>query len=134
SDCCVRSRRVQCFPTSRAGAGPAMTSSAWQINDPKNTKKNTMKNTIRIPGLRLVALLFAATSLASLAAPPHTGIQGHAALYISYGTPVEVEPGVWVGIGDVMMPVTTSFGVLSAQSGHEVGRFSTDATGAITVS
>ena len=35
--------------------------------------------------------------------------------------------------GDVMMPVATSFTVLSAHSGREVGRFSTDTDGAYTI-
>lgn len=93
-----------------------------------------MRKTIQILGLGLATLWFATTSPALLAAPPDTGIQGQAALYISYGTPVEVAPGVWVGVGDVMLPVATSFSVLSAHSGHEVGRFSADASGAFTLS
>ena len=93
-----------------------------------------MKKKIQVIGLALAAFLFATASPALLAAPPGTGIQGRAALYISYGTPVEVEPGVWVGVGDLMLPVATSFRVLSAHSGHEVGRFSADANGAFTVS
>ncbi|HEX4263450.1 MAG TPA: hypothetical protein VH597_03850 [Verrucomicrobiae bacterium] len=84
--------------------------------------------------LALAALLFAATSPALLAAPPNAGIQGRAALYISYGKPVEVAPGVWVGVGDLMLPVATSFNILSARSGHKVGHFSVDASGAFTVS
>jgi hypothetical protein len=93
-----------------------------------------MKKAIQILRLGLAALLLATTSPALLAAPPDTGIQGRAALYISYGTPVEVEPGVWLGVGDVMLPVAASFRVLSAPSGHEVGRYSADADGAFTVS
>jgi hypothetical protein len=82
----------------------------------------------------LAAFLLAATSPALLAAPPSTGIQGQAALYISYDVPIEVEPGIWVGVGDVQLPVATSFSVLSARSGHEVGRFTADANGAFTLS
>jgi hypothetical protein len=93
-----------------------------------------MKQQYRIVRIALAAILFATTASALLAAPPDTGIQGQAVLYISYGTPVEVEPGVWLSVGDVMFPVSTSFGVLSAHSGHAVGRFSTDAGGAFTVS
>jgi hypothetical protein len=100
----------------------------------KTRKKNTMKTINQTLKLGLAALLFAMTSSTLQAAPPHTGIQGRAALYISYGTPVEIEPGVWLGVGDVMLPVATSFRVLSAHSGHEVGRFSADADGAFTVS
>ncbi len=82
--------------------------------------------------LTIILLTLIASSL--LATPRDTGIRGQACLYISYGTPVEIEPGVWVGVGDVMMPVTTSFAVLSAHSRREMGRFSTDASGAFTVS
>jgi len=92
------------------------------------------KKIIQTLRLGLAAVLLATTAPALLAAPPNTGIQGRAALYISYGTPVEVEPGVWLGVGDVMLPVATSFTVLSAHSGHEVGHFTTDANGAFTVS
>jgi hypothetical protein len=102
---------------------------------PQSTRMvNVMKPTLQLLRLGLAALLFATTSPLLLAAPPNTGIQGQAALYISYGTPTEVEPGVWVGVGDVMLPVTTSFRVLSAHCKREVGRFSTDASGAFTVS
>src|SRR5262245_20658401 len=95
---------------------------------------NSMKKTVRKVIIAVVALLLVAISPAALAAPAHTGIQGRAALYISYGTPVEVEPGFWLGVGDVMLPVATSFSVLSAHSGHQVGRFSTDAEGAFSIS
>jgi hypothetical protein len=93
-----------------------------------------MKKKIHIFRLSLAALLFAAASPALRAAPPDTGLQGRSALYISYGRPVEVEPGLWVGVGDVMLPVATTFRVLSAHSGHEVGRFAVDGDGAFTVS
>jgi hypothetical protein len=93
-----------------------------------------MKKTIQILRLALAALLLAATSETLRAAPPNTGIQGRGALYISYGTPVEVEPGYWLTVGDVMMPVATSFTILSAHTGHVIGHFSTDADGAFTVS
>src|SRR5436309_7909516 len=97
-------------------------------------KENTMKATNQILRLGLTALWFAMTSPTLLAAPADTGLNGQAALYVSYGTPIEVDPGVWLSVGDVMLPVATSFSVLSARSGHEVGRFSTDADGAFTVS
>ena len=93
-----------------------------------------MKKKIQILGLALAALLFTTPTPVLQAAPADTGIQGRSALYISYGTPVEVEPGLWVGVGDVMLPVATSFRVLSAHSGHEVGRFSVDVEGDFTVS
>ncbi len=92
-----------------------------------------MKMIIQMLRLGLAGLLFTTTSPTLLAAPRDTGIQGQAVLYISYGTPMEIEPGVWVGVGDVMLPVAASFSVLSAHSGHEVGRFSTDGSGTFTV-
>ena len=93
-----------------------------------------MKKTIQIMRLAVVTLLFATAPVVLEAAPPGAGIQGRAALYISYGRPVEIEPGLWLSPGDVMMPVATSFTVLSAHSGREVGRFSTDTDGAFSIS
>ena len=97
-----------------------------------------MKQTIQTLKLGLAAFLFAMTSSMLLAAPPNTGIKGQAVLYISYGTPVEEEPGVWFGVGDVQLPVVTSFSILTAppgqKGGHLVGHFTTDAAGAFTVS
>jgi hypothetical protein len=93
-----------------------------------------MNQTLQKLRLGLAALVFATTSLALHAAPPGTGIQAQAALYISYGTPIEVEPGVWVSVGDVMLPVATSFSVLHAPSGQPLGRFSTAADGVVAVS
>src|SRR5678815_5135193 len=58
---------------------------------------------------------------ATLAAPPRTGVQGQAFFYISLGIPVEIEPGVWVGIPDVQMPVSTSFTIVAAPSGRSLG-------------
>lgn len=92
-----------------------------------------MKHTTQILRFVLAAFLLALAAPTSFAAPPNTGIQGRAALYISYGTPIEEAPGVWVGVGDVMMTVATSFTVLSAHSHHEIGHFSTDAEGNINV-
>ena len=93
-----------------------------------------MKKIVPVIRLTLTTLFFATSSIALLAAPPQTGIEGQAALYISYGTPIEIEPGLWVSVGDVMLPAVTSFSVLSAHSGHEVGRFSTEADGAFSIS
>jgi hypothetical protein len=92
-----------------------------------------MKRSIQILRLALAALLFATTSPALLAAPPNTGIQGKAALYVSSGKPVEIAPGLWADAGDLMFPVATSFNILSARSGHKVGHFTVDASGAFTV-
>jgi hypothetical protein len=93
-----------------------------------------MKHTIQILRLGLAAFLFATSSPALLAGPRDTGIEGQATLYISYGTPIEVEPGIWLGVGDVQLPVATSFSVLAAHSGHLVGRFTTDVNGVFAVS
>jgi hypothetical protein len=69
----------------------------------------------------------------SFAGPRHTGIQGQAFLYISYGWS-EIAPGVWVGPGDIQMPVATTFVVLSSNTGREITRVTTDAGGFFTVS
>jgi hypothetical protein len=109
----------------------------------KTRKKNTMKTINQTLRFGLAALLFAMTSSTLQAAPPHSGIQGHAVLYIAYGTPVEEEPGVWFSVGDIEMPVATSFSIFAAPSGHErfghklgrcFGHFQTDASGAFTIS
>ena len=84
--------------------------------------------------LGLAALLFAMISPALLAAPASGGIHGRAALYISYGTPVQEESGVWLSPGDLMLPTASSFSVLSARSGHKIGTFSADANGTFTIS
>lgn len=93
-----------------------------------------MKQTAQILRLGLAVLLFAMTSPVLLAAPPKSGIQGRAALYISYGTPVQEAPGIWATVGDLMGPTATSFSILSARSGHKIGDFSVDASGSFTVS
>jgi hypothetical protein len=83
--------------------------------------------------LAFAALFLATTASTSLASPPDTGIQGTSQLYISYGVPTEVEPGVFISPGDVMFPVSTSFTVLSAHSNREVGRFTTGTDGAFSL-
>jgi len=67
------------------------------------------------------------------AGPPQRGIRGQAVVYYP-GSFVEVEPGVWLGHGGFQLPVRTSFTVLSAHSGRQLGRFSTDPGGAFEVS
>lgn len=93
-----------------------------------------MKRTAHILRLGLAALLFAMTSTALLAAPLKSGIQGRAALYISYGSTVQVASDAWATVGDLMIPAATTFSILSARSGHKVGDCSVDASGAFTVS
>jgi hypothetical protein len=100
----------------------------------ESQKELHMKQAVRILRISVTACILLATSLSLTAAPPQTGIHGQATLYISYGAPVEVSPGVWVGAGDVQMPVVTSFTIFSQKSGHAVGSFATDANGAFSVS
>ena len=92
-----------------------------------------MKPAIQILRLGLAALLLTTSPPSLLAAPPHTGIRGQAVIYYP-GSFVEVEPGVWLGHGGFALPVPTSFSVLSAHSGHQVGHFTTDAGGGFEVS
>ena len=87
-----------------------------------------MNKILKSLALTVTITWFGAAS-STLAAPPQTGIQGQAFLYISYGTPVEIEPGLWIGIPGVHFPVATSFTIVSFHSGREVGRVTTDANG-----
>src|SRR5689334_14288365 len=101
-------------------------------HSPKYESKK-VKQMTQILRLGLAAFLFAMTSPALLAAPANAGIQGRAALYVSNGSPVQVGPGLWASAGDLMLPVASSFSVLSARSGHKIGSFSADASGAFTI-
>lgn len=83
--------------------------------------------------MALTTLFLAAASPTSSAAPPHTGIRGQAFLYISYGAPVEVAPGIWVGVPSVQFPIAASFRILSAHNGREIGRVVTDVNGLYSV-
>ena len=62
-----------------------------------------------------------------------TGIQGHTYLYVSYGTPVEVESGVWIGVPALQLPVATKFSIVSARTRREVAHGASDANGAFAV-
>jgi len=84
--------------------------------------------------LSLVALSLTAIPRASLGSPAKSGIQGQAFLYISYGTPTEVGPGIFISPGDVQLPVSTSFTVLSARNGREVAQVETEADGNFALS
>jgi hypothetical protein len=86
-----------------------------------------------IQKLTLAVVLLTGTSSKLVATPPNTGIQGQTFLYISYGTPIEVEPGLWIGIPSVQLPWPASFKVLSAHSYREVARVTTDANGVYTL-
>ena len=124
--------------TPPADGGSAATSqlstSGILVHPTKIRYNHTMRQIIQKLKPGLAAFLFAITSATLLAAPPNAGIQGKAVLYISNGTPVEEEPGVWVSVGDVQLPVVTSFSILIAHSNHKVGNFTTDANGAFKVS
>jgi hypothetical protein len=84
--------------------------------------------------MALTAASLAVLSPVASASPPHTGLEGQTFLYISYGTPIEIEPGVWIGIGNVQLPVASTFSVLSAQNHREVARVTTDSNGLYSVS
>src|SRR4051812_36436662 len=90
--------------------------------------------------MRYVLLTIAAATLLLIAMPPvsvagpaQTGIEGEAFLYVSYGPPVEIEPGIWVDAGDVQLPVVTSVTIYSSNSAREVSRVATDANGKFSV-
>ena len=82
--------------------------------------------------LGLAALMLLTSSLTA-AEKAFTGIQGRTFLYVSYGTPYELEPGIYVGISPLQLPVATSFSVLSVKTRREVARGSSDASGAFAV-
>jgi hypothetical protein len=88
-----------------------------------------MKRILQKLTLCLTTALWLASSPVAMAAPKHTGIEGQSFLYISYGNPIQVAPGVWIGIPSVQLPVATSFKVLSAHNRREVAQVTTDANG-----
>src|SRR5258705_11866928 len=92
-----------------------------------------MKQMIRLLTLALAGFLLAGPITKSVAAAAQTGIQGQTFLYISYGPPIEIAPGVWIGIPGVQLPVATTLTVLSSNTGHEVSRVATDAGGTVAV-
>lgn len=63
----------------------------------------------------------------------HSGIQGTVYLYNSYGVPIEIWPGVWVGNLGVQFPVAGAFTILSAKNGRQEGQVVTDSSGAFAV-
>jgi hypothetical protein len=96
-----------------------------------------MKQTIKILKLGLAAVLLTIASSATLLAAQTTGIRVQAQLYISEGTPEEIASGVFVGVGDLQMPVAASFTITTAPSGRQparvVGHFTANAEGDFTV-
>jgi len=91
-----------------------------------------MKQMIQRLTLGLAALLLLTSSLKA-GEKIFTGIQGRTFLYISYGTPYEVESGIWIGISGLQLPVSASFSVLSVKTHREVARGTSDANGAFAV-
>ena len=92
-----------------------------------------MKNVIRPLTLAATTFLLMTTPRISVAAPPDTGIEGQTFLYISWGSPIEIAPGIFVSVGDVQLPVATALTVYSSNSGREVSRLTTDASGKFSV-
>ncbi|HTL16334.1 MAG TPA: hypothetical protein VL793_03810 [Patescibacteria group bacterium] len=82
---------------------------------------------IRIRLLTLAALFLA--TITSVSASPKSGIEGTAFLIISYGSFVEVEDGIFVGVPSIQMPIAASFTVFSRNGNHEVARVTTGANG-----
>jgi hypothetical protein len=82
----------------------------------------------------LAALGLATVSPRLLAAPPHTGIEGRAFVYMTYGPATQIEDGTGVGIPSVQFPIATSFTILSAQSERVIASVATDANGYFLVS
>ena len=82
---------------------------------------------IRSRLLALAALLLA--TITSVSASPRSGIEGTAFLIVSYGSPIEVGDGIFVGIPSVQMPIATSFSIFSKNGNHEVARVTTGANG-----
>jgi hypothetical protein len=92
-----------------------------------------MKQIIQRLTLGLAALLLLALPLEA-GQKYFTGIKGQTSLFISYGMPYEVAPGIFIGVPSVQLPVSVSFSVLSAKNGREVARGASDANGAFEVS
>lgn len=80
-----------------------------------------------------LAVFLTATSPGSLAGARHTGIQGKAFLYISYGPLPGIEPQLGITYPSVQLPVETAFTVLSSKTGREITRVTTDPTGAFAL-
>jgi len=97
------------------------------------TQKN-MKQLLQRLMLGLAALALFTAPLNGADNPRNfTGIQGRTFLHMSYGRPVEVEPGVWIGIPSVQIAVPASFTVWSIQTRRIVARGTSDANGEFAV-
>jgi hypothetical protein len=82
-----------------------------------------MTSPIRSVKVALAVLLFTTLIPPALAAPPHTVIRGYTVLEQS--SYVEVAPGLWMG-DTWWTHIPASFQVLSAHSGREVTRVTSD--------
>jgi len=96
-------------------------------------KSKPMKATTQMLKLGVATLLLASSLHPLCAAPPHTGVRVQTFFY-QPGFATEVEPGVWVGDGPILFPMSASFSVVAARSGRNVGHFATDASGTLEVS
>jgi|SRR5438105_1875146 len=92
-----------------------------------------MKSVLRPITLAAAIFLLITTPGVCVAAPPQSGIEGQAFLYVSYGSPIEIAPGFFVSVGDVQLPVATTLTVYSGNTGREVSRVTTDASGKFAV-
>ena len=92
-----------------------------------------MKTKIQTVALGLVALLLATSVQSSFAAAPRSGIRGQTFIY-QPGFAVEVSPGMWIGVGGLLLGSPASFTVLSAHSGREVAHVSSGTDGSFEVS
>lgn len=94
-----------------------------------------MKTILQRISFALAALLLLTATLEAGQTPKNfSGIQGRMSVYISYGLPYEVEPGIWIGVPSIQMPVAVSFSVFSVKTRKEVACGTSDANGNFAVS
>jgi len=91
-----------------------------------------MKKIMKRIVLGIGALLVVTPTMLS-GASGQSGIRGTVYVYVSYGGPIEVGPGLWIGNPGVQLPVASAFTILSAKNGREEGRVVTDSSGAFSV-
>ena len=92
-----------------------------------------MKSVLRPITLAAASFLLIIVPRLSVAGPPHSGIEGQTFLYVFYGSTIEIAPGFFVSVGDVQLPVATTLTVYSGNTGREVSRVTTDASGKFAV-
>ena len=115
-------------PLAKLPESAMMRPNACRVSGSDYERKNLMTY-LRLLALGVASLALAATSPTAFCAPPHTGIQGQAFLYISNGMGIEIAPGIWVAPPSVQLPIATSLSVVAAHSDREVARITTDANG-----